>query len=60
MKAILTNGREIIDVTEVKSKEELLGLNKIAMLAAGRGFIWREIPCEVTTSVCTTAQDDRG
>lgn len=45
MKAILTNGREIIDATEVGSAEELLKLNRIAMIAAGRGFIWRAIPC---------------
>jgi len=48
MKAILTNGREIIDVAQVETKEQLLELNKIAMTAAGRGFIWRTIPCETT------------
>ena len=47
MKAILTNGREIIDVAEVKTHEELLELNKIALMEHGRGFIWRIVPCEV-------------
>lgn len=45
MKAILTNGREIVDATEVKDASELLELNRVAYLAAGRSFIWRAIPC---------------